>query len=182
MKILTFNEYNELSENLSYHIDNGLSLTESIFRIGSESYLNLVNETRKLYFEGRIELDEYDQFIVEKLYTGKKAKWKNPKTGKEEEVTLDDPKKMPKSMGNKLFMVFRPSPGDPKKAILITWGERSDKDGINMIKKHEDPGKRRSFLARHRCSDKKDPYKAGWWACNVHLFWKQLGLSSDEPW
>ena len=99
MKLLSFNNHMELSENLSYHVDNKLTLTESIFRIGSDAYLDLVNETRRLYFDGKIALNEYDQFIVEKLYTGKKAKWKNPKTKKEETVTLDDPKKMPPSMG-----------------------------------------------------------------------------------
>lgn len=182
MQLLSFNSHIDLSENLSYHIDNKLSLTESIFRIGSDAYLDLVNETRKLYFDGKIALNEYDQFIVEKLMTGKKAQWKNPKTGKEETVTLDDPKRMPPSMGENLFMVFRPSPKDPKKAILIGFGERSDKDGINMIKKHEDEGTRKGFLARQNCKDKKDEYASGWWSCNVHLFWKQLGLKTNDPW
>lgn len=182
MKLRSFKEHQEVSEHLRYHVDNGLSITESIFRIGSDAYLDLVNETRKLYFDGKIELNEYDQFIVEKLYTGQKAQWKNPKTGKEETVTLDDPKRMPPSMGDNLFMVFRPSPKDPKKAILIGFGERSDKEGNNMIKKHEDPANRAKFLARHNCKEKKDQYASGWWSCNVHLFWSQLGLKSNDPW
>ena len=182
MKLLSFNKYKSVSKNLRYHLDEGLSITESIFRIGSDAYLDLVNETRDLYLDGEITLDEYDQFIVEKLYTGKKAKWKNPKTKKEESVTLDDPKRMPPAMGKNLFMVFRPSPKDPAKAILIGFGERSDKNGTNMIKKHEDEGTRKGFLARQNCKDKKDQYASGWWSCNVHLFWKQLGLKTNDPW
>jgi hypothetical protein len=182
MKLLTRDEYSQISEHLRYHIDNKLSITESVFRLGSDAYLDLVNETRSLYQEGKIYLSEDDQYIVEKLYTGQKAKWKNPKTGKEETVTLDDPKRMPPSMGDNLFMVFRPSQSDPEKAVLIGFGERSDKEGNNMIKKHEDPGNRAKFLARHNCKEKKDQYASGWWSCNVHLFWKQLGLSSNEPW
>ena len=182
MKLLSLDDHIELSENLSYHIDNRLSLTESIFRIGSDAYLDLVNETRKLWFEGKIDLNEYDQFIVEKLQTGKKAKWKNPKTGKEETVTLDDPQRMPPRLGDKLFVVWRPSPKDPGKALMIGFGERGDKEGNNMITKHQDENTRKQFLARHNCKDKKDPYAPGWWACNVHLFWKQLGLKTNDPW
>lgn len=85
-------------------------------------------------------------------------------------------------MGKNLFMVFRPSPNDPKKAILIGFGERSDKNGTNMIKKHEDEGTRKGFLARQGCAKKKDQYASGWWSCNVHLFWKQLGLKTNDPW
>ena len=182
MKLLSLNEHIELSENLSYHIDNGLTLTESIFRIGSDAYLDLINETRRLWNEGKIELNEEDQFIVEKLMTGKKAKWKNPKTGKEETVTLDDPKVMDPKLGDKLFVVWRPSPKDPGKAIMIGFGERSGADGKNVIDKQQDEGKRKSFLARHNCKEKKDPYAPGWWACNMHLFWKQLGLKTNDPW
>jgi hypothetical protein len=46
---------------------------------------------RKLFSEGKIKVSEDDQFILEKLYTGKKGTWKNSDTGKKETVTLDDP-------------------------------------------------------------------------------------------
>ena len=187
--ILTRDEYNNVSENLKYHVENGLTLSESIFRIGSDSYLDLINEARELYKDEKLQLSEDDAFIVERLQTGKKGTWKNPNSGKKETVTLDDPKKQPPSMGNNLFHVFRANPKGDKdpdtglvKAMQIGFGERSDKNGVNMIKKHQDEGNRKAFLARHGCAKKKDQYASGWWSCNVHLFYKQLGLKTKDPW
>ena len=188
--ILTRDEYNNtVSENLKYHVDNQLTLSESIFRVGSDAYEDLINEARKLYAENKLQLSEDDAFIVERLQTGKKGTWKNPKTKKKETVTLDDPKKQPPSMGNNLFHVFRANPKGTKdpdtglvKAMQIGFGERSDKNGVNMIKKHQEEGNRNAFLARHNCKSKKDQYASGWWSCNVHLFYKQLGLKTNDPW
>ena len=91
MQLLSFNEHINLSENLSYHIDNNLTLTESIFRIGSDAYLDLINEARRLHAEGKIALNEHDTFIVEKLQTGKQGTYTDRKTGKKTKVKLDDP-------------------------------------------------------------------------------------------
>ena len=189
MKLLSFNDHIELSENLSYHIDNELSLTESIFRIGSDAYLDLVNETRRLYFDGKIALNEYDQFIVEKLQTGKKGTLTLP-NGQKKKVTLDDPHIRRKNEPTKnLFIVYRPHPKGDKdpntglvKAVAIGFGEDPGSGKDDIRKKHEDPGTRANFLARHNCKQKKDQYASGWWSCNVHLFWKQLGLKTNDPW
>ena len=45
-----------LSEGLQYHIENQISLSENIYRYGSEEYFNLINEVRSLYKEGKIDL------------------------------------------------------------------------------------------------------------------------------
>ena len=47
--ILTRDEYNTVSENLKYHVENNLTLSESIFRVGSDAYLDLINEARELW-------------------------------------------------------------------------------------------------------------------------------------
>ena len=73
MKLHSLEKYNKITEAVRYHVDNDLSITESIFRIGSEGYADFVCEVRKLYYHGVIELNENDQFIVEKLKTGTKA-------------------------------------------------------------------------------------------------------------
>ena len=188
MQLLSFDEHNRVSKNLSYHIDNKLSLTESIFRIGSDSYLDLVNEVRRLHFDGKIKLNEEDQFIVERLQTGKKGTL-TLANGKKKTVTLDDPHVRRKDEPSEnLFVVYRPHPKGDKdpdtglvKAKVIGFGEQP-RSGPDVRKKHEDPGKRANFLARHNCKDKKDQYASGWWSCNVHLFWKQLGLKTNDPW
>lgn len=175
MRLLRFNEFKGLSESLQYHIDNKLSITESIFRIGSEGYADFVNEVRRLHSIGGIELSADDTFIVEKLDTGKTGIHDGKK------VKLDSPTRI--SDGDHKFQVFRDS---GKKnadgeiiAKRIAWGDP------NSTIKNDDDAARESFLARHKCSEKtleKDGMDAGWWACNVHRFWKQLGLSSDKPW
>jgi hypothetical protein len=55
----------KVSENLTYHLENKISLSENIFRIYSDEYFNLINEVRKLYNRGLSELNEEDQWIVE---------------------------------------------------------------------------------------------------------------------
>ena len=54
-----------VSESLQYHIDNGLTLTNNIFRAYSESYFDLVNEVRELWEDGLIKLNEEDTLMVE---------------------------------------------------------------------------------------------------------------------
>ena len=76
-----------ISENLSCHIKNKIPLNESVFRIGSDAWLNLVNEVRELYNSEKIELNEDEKFIV-KSNAGKKAIYKN------KEVPLDVPNKL----------------------------------------------------------------------------------------
>jgi hypothetical protein len=51
-------EQTEISEELKYHLDNSISLTENVFRIYSDSYFNLINEVRNLYRLGFIKLNE----------------------------------------------------------------------------------------------------------------------------
>ena len=40
-----------ISKELKYHIDNGISLTDNVFRVYSEGYFKLVNEGRLLNFD-----------------------------------------------------------------------------------------------------------------------------------
>ena len=53
-----------LSENLKYHVENNISLSNSVFRLGSDGWMNLVNEIRGLYEKGQINLNENDEFII----------------------------------------------------------------------------------------------------------------------
>ena len=52
------------SENLQYHINEGLTLSENVFRIYSDEFFNLINEVRNLYQLGMIHLNEEDKWIV----------------------------------------------------------------------------------------------------------------------
>ena len=69
-----------LSENLQYHVQNKLPLTENTFRYGSESFLNLWQEARYLYLREIIHVNEDDKEILSEtdlgnygIYEGKKV-------------------------------------------------------------------------------------------------------------
>ena len=185
----SFGEYEKsINEHIRFHIENGLTISDSIFRIGSDAYLDFVNEMRKLHFEGKIKVNEEDQFILEKLYTGKKGTYTDPDSGKKISVTLDDPQLSPPSIDT-LYYVYRPSKTGEKdkdtgqvKAIMIGFGEKTGGGKPDVRDKHQDPGRRAQFLARHNCKEKDDPYASGWWSCNIHRWYKQLGLKTADPW
>ena len=186
-KTLILTEDVEVSDELQYHIDNGLSLTDNVFRVYSESYFNLVNEVRDLYNEGII-----DRLMVESDL-GKKVKIGNEivyldapyiyETETEEDI-LAEAKHHGKNV--KLGKPFR-TPGGPKKFAVYV---RSKTGGVKKVT-FGDPGLRvknsnkkraKSFRARHKCSEKKDRTTAGYWSCNVGRYAKQLGLSSSNSW
>ena len=69
-----------LSENLRYHVDNKLPLTENTFRYGSKAFLDLWAEARTLYLREMIHVNDDDKQILEEtdlgnygLYEGKKV-------------------------------------------------------------------------------------------------------------
>jgi hypothetical protein len=53
-----------LSENLRYHVQNKLPLTENTFRYGSQAFLNLWAEARSLYLREIIHVNEDDKEIL----------------------------------------------------------------------------------------------------------------------
>ena len=191
-KTLVLKENITVSEVLQYHIDNGLSLTDNVFRVYSEKYFDLVNEVRELYNQGKIKLNEEDQLMVESDL-GKKVKIGNEyiyldapfiyETETEEDIILEA-KHRGKNV--KLNKPFR-TPGGPKKFAVYV---KTPGGGVKKVT-FGDPGLKiknsnkkaaKSFRARHKCSEKKDRTTAGYWSCNVGRYAKQLGLSSSNSW
>jgi len=185
---LVLNEQTEISEELKYHIDNKLSLVENIFRMYSEKYFNMVNEVRELHLQGKIKLNEDDLALIE-TDLGKKVKLSNG-----DEVYLDAPVyeydniQEAEHRGKKVNLnkPFR-TPGGPKKfAVYVKTPKGTVKivtfgyPGLRVRNANKKAAK--SFRARHKCDQKKDRTTAGYWACNVGRYAKQLGLSSSNPW
>jgi hypothetical protein len=65
-----------ISEGLKYHLSNGISVNESIYRPGSEAHIDLLSETRRLYDSGSIELDRDDEELFETTDIGRFAKFR----------------------------------------------------------------------------------------------------------
>ena len=189
---LILKENCEISENLKYHIDNKLSLTDNVFRVYSENYFNLVNEVRDLWKEGKIGLNEEDILMVESSL-GEKVKVNGEIVYLDapfileyeiEEDIIEEAKHRGKNV--KLNKPFRTSGGPKKFAVYV----KSKSGGIKKVTfgdpklkvKNANKKAAKSFRARHRCDQKKDRTTAGYWSCNVGRYAKQLGLSSSNSW
>lgn len=178
MKYLkTFNEV-YISDNFKYHMDNTISITESIFRHGSDSYIELLKETRNLYISGHIDLLNEDKKLFDETdigymgnYNGQSVPLDIPLEDlsiyeadyKGHDVELNLPKRNSGS-GKKYYVyVKNPKTGKVKK---INFGDM--KGGLTA--KVSDPKARKSFAARHNCDMKKDKMTAGYWACRINRY------------
>jgi hypothetical protein len=191
-KTLILRERVQVSEELQYHIDNGITLTNNVFRMYSEKYFNLVNEVRELWSEGKIDLNEEDTLMVEsdlgkKVRMGTEYIYLDAPYVSETE-TDEDILAEAKHRGKKVNIgkPFR-TPGGPKKFAVYV---KSKSGGVKKVT-FGDPGLRvknankkaaKSFRARHKCSEKKDRTTAGYWSCSIGRYAKQLGLSSSNSW
>jgi hypothetical protein len=191
-KSLILKEEGDISDALKYHIENGLTLTNNVFRVYSEGYFDLVNEVRELWGEGKIDLNEEDILMVEsdlgiKVKIGKEYVYLDApyisETETEEDI-IAEAKHHGKNVN--LGKPFR-TPGGPKKFAVYV---RKSGGGIKKVTfgdpklrvKNANKGAAKSFRARHKCSQKKDRTTAGYWSCNVGRYAKQLGLSSSNSW
>lgn len=186
----------EISENLKYHIENELSLCENAFRIYSDSYFNLINEVRELYNKDLIAVNDEDAELLETdigtvvEHNGSKIYLDIPFIEREERIderTAAPKKKKKKGPLNKPMR----TPGGPKKFKVYVKVPNTDRiktvrfgdsksSGLSI--KNSDPARAKSFRARHKCSEKKDKTKAGYWSCNIGRYAKSVGLKSNKPW
>ena len=63
-KTLVLLEDTKVSEELQYHIENGFTLSNNVFKVYSEKYFDLINEVRDLWMHNLIQLNEEDEEIV----------------------------------------------------------------------------------------------------------------------
>jgi hypothetical protein len=179
-----------LSEGLKYHVDNARPLTEHVFRAGSENYFNLWAEARALYARNILEVQGDDlEVLLETdlghfgMFEGKKVPLDFPIELTEGEIDeakkkakKKNTKKLNKPMrdtsGGKAYKVYVKDP-KTKNIKTIRFGSGGLRAKIN------DKEARNAFAARHKCSQKKDKTKAGYWSCRLPRYAKLLGLKSN---
>ncbi len=173
-----------LSENLQYHVDKQLPLTENTFRYGSESFLNLWAEARSLYLREIIHVNEDDKQILEEtdlgnfgLYEGVKVPLDLLLLENEELEEAEDKKNpplgKPKRGGSKKFYVYVKNP-QTKKIKKISFG-----DTTGLSAKINNPKARKAFAARHKCGTGEPKTSARYWSCRLPRFAKLLGLKGS---
>ena len=174
-----------LSENLRYHVDKKLPLTENTFRYGSQAFLDLWAEARYLYVREAIHVNEDDQEILMEtdlgeygLYEGQKVPLdllllENEELDEAKDKKKNPPLGKPHRGGSKKFYVYVRNP-KTKKIKKVSFG-----DTTGLSAKINNPEARRAFAARHDCKNKKDKTKASYWSCRLPRYAKLLGLKSS---
>jgi hypothetical protein len=174
-----------LSENLRYHVDKQLPLTENTFRYGSEAFLNLWAEARSLYLREIIHVNDDDKEILLEtdlgnygIYEGKKVPLDLPMLEEDEleeskNKKKDPPIGKPKRGGSKKFYVYVRNP-KTKKIKKVSFGDTS-----GLSAKINNPEARRAFAARHKCGTGEPKTSARYWSCRLPRYAKLLGLKSS---
>jgi len=174
-----------ISEGLAYHLDNKIDLNESIYRPQSTNFLALFEEARSLYESGKLQLSEQDEWYFQNtdlgttgIYNGVKVPLDFPMTvdfllevkskAKKKQPALNKPKRG----GSKKFYVYVRKPGGGIKKVSF-----GDTSGLSA--KINNPEARRSFAARHKCSQAKDKTTPKYWSCRLPRYAKLLGLKSN---
>ena len=175
-----------LSEGLKYHMDNNMPLTEHVYRAGSQKYFELWAEARALYSRGILEVTGDDLEVLTEtdlgnfgMFEGKKVPLDFPIELSEAEVEAiyeEAKKKLNKPMrdssGGKAYKVYVKDP-KTKKVKTVRFGSGGLRAKIN------DKKARNAFAKRHKCAQKKDKTKAGYWSCRLPRYAKLLGLKSN---
>jgi len=175
-RISSFSEYlverRFFSESMQYHISNGLSVLESVYRPGSAAHVELLCEARLAFDSNTIGFSGIDRFLLSKtdlgrtgLYMGKAVVLDLPL----EELEMNEEKaprlNHPKRGGVKKYHVYVRNPKTGR-IMKIAFG---DVHG-GLTAKVSNPKARKSFAARHNCAEKKDKTKAGYWACRINRY------------
>jgi len=177
-KTLVLLEDTKVSEELQYHIENGLTLSNNVFKVYSEKYFDLINEVRDLWMHNLIQLNEEDEEIVLSdigrigLYEGKMVYLDAPIEDNLEDlneakykgrtVTLNKP-----MQGDvKKFKVFVKNEKGNVIKVNFGFGGTSAKGKVMRIKK-SNPERRKNFRARHNCDNPGPKTKARYWSCRA---------------
>lgn len=163
-----------VSENLQYHLTKKIPLSECIFRTYSESYFELLEEVRKLYYENKIELCDVDAELVESDL-GKKELFEGREIYLDAPIEIEEDLLMELKHRGRNVHLNRPfrTPGGPKKYAVYVKSKNGSVKKVtfgdpNLRVRGRSAARRKSFAARHKCSQKKDRTTAGYWSCRSH--------------
>jgi hypothetical protein len=177
-KTLVLLEDTKVSEELQYHIENGFTLSNNVFKVYSEKYFDLINEVRDLWMHNLIQLNEEDEEIVLSdigriaLYEGKIVYLDVPIEYEVEDLNEAKYK-------GRTVTLNKPMQGDVKKSQVFVKNEKGNVIKVNfgfggtsakgkvMRIKKSNPERRKNFRARHNCDNPGPKTKARYWSCRA---------------
>ena len=113
-----------ISENIQFHVDNKIPLTENTFRYGSDSFLKLWNEARYLYLREAIYVNDDDKEILEETDLGNYGIYEG------EKVPLDMPMEQEETINFDIKII------NGVTTVLATFG--NNKIGALRLKPYKD--------------------------------------------
>jgi len=168
----------EVSDILKYHLDKELPLSETNLKIYSKSHLDLINEVRDLFIQGKLDINENDIELIESdlgksimLESGERVYLEVPMedTSYLSEAEYQGRKvNLGKIMQGdiKKFKVYVKNDKGKVVKVNFGFGGKSAK-GKRMVIKKNNPERRRSFRARHNCDNPGPRWKPRYWACRT---------------
>jgi hypothetical protein len=180
---MSMSEFEDVQAAIREHVAKRVPFTECMFRPGSTAFTEFYRQVREC--ADKLNLDWEDQELIatdigecimvegeivaldvpmieeeeldEAEYQGRKVKLNSPKRG-----------------GPKKFYVY--TKNKKGNVIKVSWG---DTTGLSVKAKNR--GAVKSFVARHKCKQKNDKTKAGYWACRTPRY-KALGVKGGQWW
>jgi hypothetical protein len=168
----------EVSDILKYHLDKELPLSETNLKIYSKSHLDLINEVRDLFIQGKLDINENDIELIESdlgksimLESGERVYLEVPMedTSYLSEAEYQGRKvNLGKIMQGdiKKFKVYVKNDKGKVVKVNFGFGGKSAK-GKRMTIKKNNPQRRKSFRARHNCDNPGPRWKPRYWACRT---------------
>ena len=167
-----------ISDGLKYHLLKKIPLSENKFKINSKSFINLINEVRRLYNKGLIGLNKNDRNIVESDLA-RKVLLENGQVVYLE-IPIEDQNFLSEAeyQGRKV-QLGKIMQGDVKKSKVYVKNDKGKVVKVNfgfggksahgkrMVIKKNNPARRKSFRARMNCDNPGPRWKARYWACRT---------------
>ena len=169
-----------MSEGLRFHINENIPISTNIYRSGSEKYFELFNEARKMYHEGKIELNhDIDKMYIKELDIGEWDEYNGQLVPLDYPMLIEESLYEAKYKGREVKLGkagARRVKGKKGRAEVFVRDDKTKKIkrvefGSEMTKamgtSEEHKKRRKSFGDRHQCSKKKDKTKPGYWSCRL---------------
>lgn len=173
-----------VSEGLRYHIDNGIPLTQPVYRKFSEQYFLLLKEARDLFRSGKLIVCADSEWMLDGNL-GKFGEWNGELVPLDFPMAMEDEDRIVKSAaeykGRKVQTgkprnIRKGEPGYGKKqyVVFVMDGDRVKRISFGDAKlraKPSNPKARKSFRARHKCQQATDRTSRKFWACRFPPNW-----------
>ena len=182
-RILLESDSVQISEGLRYHVRCGVGVDRNIFRPDSEAFFSLFREVRMLSKKGLYRLSESEKELIDQSDIGEFAYYEGRRVPLDFPMLYEEDEIFEAKYKGKKVELNKPKRGSPKAYVYVNSGKKN-KDGTIKVKKvsfgsslpdamgdskaHKE--RRKSFGRRHKCAEKDDKTKPGYWACRATKF------------